>query len=114
MAIFAHIINQTLPYTAKTQIWNIIMLNKALFVCPICGYPNLNEAPYDDNGCTSFNICPCCGTEFGYDDFTTPHSVLRKKWIIGGMKWWNKNLLPPNNWNPKDQLNKLSIFSQLE
>lgn len=37
--------------------------------CSVCGYNNLNFKPYYENGYASFQICPCCGFEFGYDDF---------------------------------------------
>ena len=32
------------------------------FTCPVCAY-TLMPYPADEG-----NICPCCGTEFGYDD----------------------------------------------
>jgi hypothetical protein len=90
------------------------MLNKLhFFTCPVCGYPNLSESPYDDNGCASFSVCPCCGTEFGYDDFTAIHAILREKWIANGMKWWSKNSLPPDNWNSQEQLKKFLITKSI-
>lgn len=87
------------------------MPNKSLFICPVCGYDKLYEAPYID-GCASFNICPCCGTEFGYDDFTISHSILREKWIADGMIWWSKNLLPPDGWDTQQQLKNLSSIDK--
>ena len=39
-----------------------------MHMCPVCGYIGLNEQPYDDNGCPSYEICSCCGFEFGFDD----------------------------------------------
>ena len=38
-----------------------------LFCCPVCGSPELNIAPYDEDGQGSFEMCSC-GFEFGYDD----------------------------------------------
>ncbi len=35
----------------------------AHFTCPVCGYPSLQEEPF-----YSYEICPCCGVEFGFDD----------------------------------------------
>ena len=49
--------------------------------CPVCGYQHLSQPPYDGHGCASFDICPCCGTEFGYDDSSATHEVLRRRWI---------------------------------
>jgi hypothetical protein len=88
------------------------MPNKESFTCLVCGYTNLDEAPYDNYGCASYIICPCCGTEFGYDDCTISHIALRQKWIKSGMKWWSKNILPQKNWNPKEQLQQLNRLNQ--
>ena len=37
-------------------------------ICPVCGYGELHEPAYDRFGCASFEICPCCGIEFGLED----------------------------------------------
>ncbi len=79
-------------------------------MCPVCGYTKLDEPAYDEKGCASFMICPCCGTEFGYDDSTTRHGELRKRWVDAGMKWWSTSLHPPADWNPETQLK--NIFSE--
>jgi hypothetical protein len=73
------------------------------FTCPVCGFPGLDEAPCDDHGCASFEICPCCGIEFGYDDATTSHSELRARWIAGG-KCWRSDREPPTGWDADTQL----------
>ena len=39
-------------------------------ICPVCGSPNLIEGSFDDFGCSTYEICPCCGFEFGFDDIT--------------------------------------------
>lgn len=81
------------------------MLSKiSSFICPVCGYPDLDEAAYDSYGCATYNICPCCGTEFGYDDSEISHFSLRQRWITNGMKWWSEHLPPPDNWSPIQQL----------
>ncbi|MGO1080013.1 hypothetical protein [Inquilinus sp. CA228] len=73
------------------------------FACPVCRFPGLEEAPYDEHGCASFDICPCCGTQFGYDDATTGHSELRARWIAGGKRWWSEKG-PPADWGAETQL----------
>jgi hypothetical protein len=73
-------------------------------MCPVCRYPDLDEAAYDDFGCSSYNICPCCGTEFGYDDSSLAHAKLREKWVAEGMQWWSMNKLRPDAWDPVAQL----------
>lgn len=31
---------------------------KKYYICPICGYENLEEPPYDEIGEPSYKICP--------------------------------------------------------
>lgn len=38
------------------------------YICPICGYDKLLEPPYDEYNNPSYEICPCCGFEYGFDD----------------------------------------------
>lgn len=38
-------------------------------ICPVCGFDGLDFKPYDEKGFGTFEICPCCGFEFGCDDF---------------------------------------------
>lgn len=78
------------------------MLNKKM--CPVCGYKDLDEAPYDEMGCASYNIFPSCGTEFGYDDSNLSHTQLRKQWIASGMRWWSINQEQPCGWDSEKQL----------
>lgn len=74
------------------------------FTCPVCLYPNLEE-PYVDG---SYNICPSCGIEFGYDDSTplgieaqtTIHQELRQQWIKEGCKWFSQAIKKPTWWLP--------------
>jgi hypothetical protein len=54
------------------------------YTCPVCYYDKLDDPP--DH---SFEICPSCGTEFGYTDFNTSHEQLRNEWVAGGKKWWS-------------------------
>ena len=55
------------------------------FVCPVCSFGDATSAPYDADAWYQ-EICPCCGTQFGYDDATRPHAVLRENWIAAGEK----------------------------
>jgi hypothetical protein len=71
----------------------------SLYRCPICYYPKLQFPPAD------YNICPSCGTEFGYDDFSKSAEELREEWIRGGAKWFSDTTRPPEGWNPYIQLN---------
>lgn len=67
--------------------------------CPVCGFSELSDPP------TDFNICPSCGTEFGYDDFAIDHQALRNRWIVNGAQWFAVDEWPePHGWNPFVQL----------
>jgi hypothetical protein len=99
------------------------------YTCPVCGYAALEWEPYYGGQVPSFNMCPCCGTEFGFDDepaasgIQVPFeddreenreefrraafSVLRRRWIEGGMRWFYPQVPPPPGWNPTDQLETL-------
>jgi len=60
--------------------------------CRVCGF-DLLSPPWGNDGRTpSWEICPCCGTEFGYDDCTI--ASIRKKrteWLSSGQKWFNES-----------------------
>lgn len=38
------------------------------YICPVCGFDGLKEAPYGPDKEPSYEICPNCGVEFGFDD----------------------------------------------
>ena len=84
------------------------------YLCPVCGYTGLEEAPYDELGCSSFGICPCCGTQFGYDDTTAAHAELRRSWISSGMPWWSEAQASPSGWDPITQLRAFEKTSRYE
>ena len=37
------------------------------YVCRVCGYIN-DEITWEKGIYPTYNICPCCGVEFGYED----------------------------------------------
>jgi hypothetical protein len=74
------------------------MKNSHNYHCPVCGYPDLVNPPID------FNICPSCGTEFGYSDSGTTFQNLRINWIKRGAHWSSDVDNIPPNWNPYQQL----------
>jgi predicted RNA-binding Zn-ribbon protein involved in translation (DUF1610 family) len=80
------------------------MLNENTFLCPFCGFTGLEEPPYDEFGCASFEICPSCGTEFGYHDAKTSHRELRQRWLASGAHWHSATIEPPVGWDPIKQL----------
>ncbi len=41
--------------------------DEGAYICPVCGSPEFEEPPYDQDGLASFQMCSC-GFEYGYDD----------------------------------------------
>jgi hypothetical protein len=81
------------------------------YVCPVCNYDGLFEKPYNSEGYGSDEICPCCGYQFGYDDYPDPKTgqrEWRKKWIDEGYKWFSRGRKPPEGWDAKKQLSCLN------
>ncbi len=71
------------------------------YTCPVCGYGELAEPPYD------YTICPSCGTEFGYTDSTRTHQELRQQWIASGRHWHSRVTPRPINWDADKQLERV-------
>lgn len=72
-----------------------------MYICPVCGYEKLEEAP------ANYTICSCCGTEFEYDDFDTSYLALRERWLAAGPKWFSSMEPAPKGWDYRRQLNNL-------
>ncbi|MFA5795515.1 MAG: hypothetical protein WC980_10680 [Candidatus Brocadiia bacterium] len=85
------------------------------YICSVCGYPDLGEPPYDKYECARFDICPCCGFEFGYDDYDQTKSKeekfkeYREKWISKDAPWFSKVKEKPIDWNLRKQLKNINI-----
>ena len=73
------------------------------YTCPICGYDGLEDDPYQD----TFEICPCCGYEFGAGENFDKH---RHDWLKNGAKWWAKDERKPKNWDLIKQLNNIQNY----
>ena len=78
-------------------------MNKHL--CPVCLYPDLEAPPQE------FTICPCCGTEFGADDYAPQgrdqdliYRELRYRWLENGARWFDTGAPPPSDWNGYEQV----------
>lgn len=91
-------------------------------ICPVCGVINaVKEIPWREEKGEFFasqDICPCCGTHYGEDDWgekkdeiNKMHIILRKKWIHDGMIWKHQDKdsieKKPKNWDPKKQLENI-------
>ena len=74
---------------------------KKKYFCPVCGFNGLKEPPYGKQGEPSYEVCPCCGYEFGFDQ--SDYAEFRKLWIDSGAKWFMQEL-KPRNWSLNRQL----------
>src|SRR3972149_9931161 len=82
--------DRILLYINSRQTWITFMPKNSdeVMACRVCGYIG-EDAPWGEDGKTaSFDICPCCGVEWGYEDIL-PEGVFdyRAKWINGGAQW---------------------------
>jgi len=82
-------------------------INKNL--CRVCGLFH-EDAPWGEDGRTpTFNICDCCGVEFGYEDATSKAATrFRELWLARGARWL-KELKRPANWDLSAQLARIGI-----
>jgi hypothetical protein len=71
-----------------------------IYKCPVCAFAQMPYPPAD------YNICPCCGTEFGIDDDFASYLELRDDWLRRGGKWFGetKPYTRPAFWNAWNQL----------
>lgn len=72
--------------------------------CRVCGLEQ-SEPPWGEDGCTpSFDICDCCGTEFGYED-CLPVSARKARaiWLSNGCPWFQPDARP-EDWSAAVQL----------
>ena len=72
-----------------------------MFTCPVCFYDKMPDEA------KPYNICPCCGTEFGNDDEEQTSVQLREYWISSGARWFFHDA--PPTWNPWFQLSMAGV-----
>lgn len=84
------------------------MHNRGERICRICGLEYDSNIVRDEFGEPTFNICDCCGVEFGYEDITIKSVIhyrcywlneLKAKWFIPKYK--------PNKWDINKQLENI-------
>ena len=79
---------------------------KPVIACPVCGFPGLSRPA------AGWEICPCCGTEFGYDDANRSYAELRRRWIEDGCEWFALSCPAPEGWNAQEQLEKAGFADE--
>ncbi len=98
----------------------------ARYHCPCCGYdglscpayselgpppwPYLGQPPFSEHlGFPSYEVCPCCGFEFGFDDDpgaaskSSSFGEYRAEWLASGAKWFSVRA-KPEGWDLRRQL----------
>jgi len=88
-------------------IWIISMHNEPTYFCRVCGLDQL-EPQYGESGnMPTFNICSCCGVEFGYQDtIISAVKAFRERWVREGMRWSIPEEMP-ENWSWEEQKNQI-------
>jgi hypothetical protein len=101
------------------------ILLSAPFACPCCGFSGLGSKPYAKGvtlpvsqelkppysqyfGLPSYEVCDCCGFEFGFDDepgvgAPDTFSGYLGQWISEGQTWFSPRKRP-DGWTLREQL----------
>lgn len=61
--------------------------------CRVCGYQPGTEPWGEDGTVASFDLCACCGVEFGYQD-SLPEGArrFRGRWLASGAQWSDRRI----------------------
>ena len=72
--------------------------------CRVCGF-HMMDAPWGEDGQSpTYEICPCCGVEFGNEDYTLESTKLyRKQWLSKNVKWF-EHKEKPLDWDLEKQM----------
>lgn len=75
--------------------------------CRVCGL-FIEEPPWGEDGETpTYEICPCCGVEFGNEDYSLESlRTYRNKWFDKHIVWF-EDKEKPGNWNLYKQMQNI-------
>lgn len=81
------------------------------FKCRVCGLDQSPDLPWGENGDhASFNICPCCGVEFGYEDDSLQNCLLaRRNWVEVRRCAWFPPKDRPLDWDMPSQVRGIPL-----
>jgi len=81
-----------------------------MYICLVCGYNQLDQPQYLESSQPTFDICPCCGFQSGFDDDSEGISIeeYRYEWLMRGAKW--KFDGKSDNWDFKEQLKNSGFY----
>lgn len=85
------------------------MRNSDKLACRVCGLIQ-PEPPWGwDGRSPKFNICNCCGAEFGYEDATVKAAKgHRQRWLDRGKVWFDPKQ-KPENWDFDEQFKNIPL-----
>ena len=105
-------------------------MEDSMFVCPCCGYRGLSRKPYKGLtdlsatrgleppyeqyfGDPSYEVCSCCGFEFGNDDnpgtgVPASFEEYLKEWVQSGCDWLDSTR-KPTGWQLGEQLKQAGL-----
>ena len=87
--------------------WTTLMHNNEFYVCRVCGAEQLDPPWGEDGQIPSYDICDCCGVEFGYEDMNLESiKRYRQKWLDSGANWFRKKN-KPESWFLDRQLQNI-------
>ncbi|MFC3695068.1 hypothetical protein [Chenggangzhangella methanolivorans] len=79
------------------------MDRKELNHCRVCGF-NQHEPWGPDGTEPTYDICSCCGVEFGYEDCTVEGvKAYRAEWLAKGATWFQPKE-KPTDWDLDEQM----------
>lgn len=77
------------------------------YCCHVCGRDQGFEPWGKDKETPTFDICPCCGVQFGYEDFTLEGTKeFREDWLATGAKWFDPEF-KPTHWSLEEQMKNI-------
>lgn len=77
------------------------------FACRVCGNLQLDPPWGEDGDSPNFDICDCCGVEFGYGDCTLKAvRASREQWLKNGAIWKNSKYKPVD-WIFEEQMKNI-------
>lgn len=75
--------------------------------CRACGFDHGGPTWEDAGHTPTFEICSCCGAEFGYEDCTREAAMAyRVNWLARGAPWFNERK-KPSGWSLTEQLRQV-------
>lgn len=113
--------------------WRKLLEKKPKYTCPVCGFDELRSNPYknmppispeiyklqppyqDHWGFPSYEVCPCCGMEFGNDDdcgyphLNSTFSAYLAEWLDDLKGEWLCPEEKPPQWDLLTQMQKAGI-----